>query len=254
MIYFIGAGPGDPELLTLKAQRLITSCEVLLYAGSLIPKTIIEMAARDTQIFNSAEMHLEEITAICLDSHHQGKSVARLQCGDPSFYSAIGEQIQALQQHDIPFEVVPGVTAASASAASLACELTLPQVTQTVIYTRYAGKTPFPEKEKLPQLAQHGATLVIHLGLAHIHKICAELAPHYGYDCPVAVVYKASWPEEKIIRGELQNIVEKVRAAKITRTATIIVSKTLDANQKVHNSYLYDKEQAHIFRPKYKRS
>ena len=249
-VYFIGAGPGDPELMALKGARILKACPVVLYAGSLIPRELLqEVEGSAEQILDTATMDLEQISAVIQQAHAEDKDVARLQCGDPSLYGAIGEQIRRLEQAGIDYEVVPGVSAMAASAAWLGKELTLSGVTQTIIMTRYEGKTPFPERERLPQLAQSGATLAIHLGVTRIHKIVEELIPHYGEDCPVAVCYRTSWPDQDRVEGTLSDIVEKVRAKGFTRTALILVGRVLDTDQ-FEDSYLYRKDQAHIFRPK----
>ncbi|MBM6549506.1 precorrin-4 C(11)-methyltransferase [Marinomonas ostreistagni] len=247
-VYFIGAGPGDPELMTVKAVNTIARCPVVLYAGSLIPEQVIA-GARDTAeaVYDSAELNLDETTAIIEQAAKEGKDVARLQCGDPALYGATGEQMRRLDALGIDYQVIPGVSAVAASAAMLNKELTLSGVSQTVIMTRYEGKTPFPERERLPQLAQSGATLAIHLGVTRIHKIVEELVPHYGADCPVAVCYRTSWPDQDYVTGTLADIVEKVRAKKFTRTSLILVGRVLDCDD-FADSYLYDKSQAHIYR------
>ena len=255
-VYFIGAGPGDPELITLKAQRLINQCPVILYAGSLVPREVLAMRESDAEnpaeiIIDTASLDLEQIMAHIKKAVATGKDVARVHSGDPSIYGAVGEQIRRLQELEIDYEIIPGVTAVSASAAWLGKELTLSGVSQTVIYTRYEGKTPFPERERLPQLAQSGATLAIHLGVTRIHKIVEELVPHYGENCPVAVCYRTSWPEQDKVVGTLGDIVDKVRAKKITRTALILVGYVLDT-ETFADSYLYSEEQAHLYRPKVK--
>src|SRR5512134_2625947 len=195
-IYFIGAGPGDPELITVKGQRLIRQCPVVLYAGSLVPKALLRSANPAADIANTADMDLEEIIARIQAAHMPGLDVARVHSGDPSIYGAIGEQIRRLEPLGIPYEVIPGVTSAMASAAALGRELTLPGITQTVILTRYAGKTPVPERESLAELARHRATLVIYLSIQYIDEIVAQLLPYYGPDCPVAVMYRTSWPNQ----------------------------------------------------------
>ncbi len=251
-VYFIGAGPGDPELITIKAQRLINQCPVILYAGSLVPREVLSSVEKSADIIiDSASLDLEQIMAHIEQAIAQGKDVARVHSGDPSIYGAVGEQIRRLQEKGIEYEIIPGVTAVSASAAWLGKELTLSGVSQTVIYTRYEGKTPFPERERLPQLAQSGATLAIHLGVTRIHKIVEELIPYYGENCPVAVCYRTSWPEQDKVEGTLADIVEKVRAKKITRTALILVGYVLDT-ENFADSYLYSEEQAHLYRPKVK--
>lgn len=250
-VYFIGAGPGDPDLITIKAQRLIAHCPVILYAGSLVPIEILANAAKDAVIEDSASLNLDEIIARIEVAHNHHQDIARVHSGDPSIYGAIGEQMRRLDALDIPYQVIPGVTAVSASAALLKRELTLSGVTQTVIYTRYSAKTPMPEKENLNALAQHGATLAIHLGVSHIHKIVQQLIPHYGADCPVAVCYRTSWPDEDYVTATLADIVAKVRAKKFTRTALILVGRALDT-ESFNDSFLYDENKAHIYRPKVK--
>jgi len=251
-VYFIGAGPGDPELMTLKGQRILERCPVVLYAGSLIPREVLESVEDSAErIVDTASIDLEEITRHIQEAHTKGQDVARLQCGDPSLYGAIGEQIRRLEELDIDFQIIPGVSAVAASAAYLGKELTLSGVSQTVIMTRYEGKTPFPERERLPELARSGATLAIHLGVTRIHKIVEELLPHYGEDCPVAVCYRTSWPDEDKVVGTLKDIVAKVRAKGFTRTTLILVGHVLDT-QDFEDSYLYAKDKAHIYRPKVK--
>lgn len=247
-VYFIGAGPGDPDLMTLKAHKTMARCPVILYAGSLIPEQVLDDVRESAEaIYDTASLNLEETTDIIYQASLQGKDVARLQCGDPALYGAIGEQMRRLDALNIDYEVIPGVSAVAASAALLKKELTLSGVSQTVIMTRYEGKTPFPERERLPQLAQSGATLAIHLGVTRIHKIVEELLPHYGEDCPVAVCYRSSWPDQDYVVGTLKDIVEKVREKKFTRTSLILVGRVLDCDD-FADSYLYDKTQAHIYR------
>lgn len=250
-VFFIGAGPGDPELITVKGLKLIQSCPVILYAGSLVPVEILSTAKPDADITDTASLALPDIIEKMRVAHEEGKHVGRVHSGDPSIYGAIGEQMRQLDRLGIDYEVIPGVTAASASAAWLKKEFTLSGVTQTVIYTRYGSKTPMPERENLPSLAQHGATLAIHLGISHVHKIVEELIPHYGANCPVAVCYRTSWPDQDQVVGTLGNIVEKVRAKKITRTALILVGHVLSP-EAFDDSFLYSEDQAHIYRPKVK--
>jgi precorrin-4/cobalt-precorrin-4 C11-methyltransferase len=251
-VYFIGAGPGDPELITIKGQRLIQRCPLILYAGSLVPEALIRQANADAETINTAALNLQQIIATMRIAHERGRDIARVHSGDPTLYGAIGEQIRCLDYLDIPYEVIPGVTAASASAAILGRELTLPGVSQTVILTRYAGKTPMPEGERLSDLARHRATLAIHLGINRIHKIVEELIPYYGADCPVAVMYRTSWPDHDRVIGTLADIVPKVRAKGFHRTALILVGRVLDSPD-FDESYLYDVDQAHIYRPRYGR-
>ena len=227
-VYFIGAGPGDPELITVKGQRLIRSCPVILFAGSLVPEAVLS-GHRAVRVVNTAELDLDAIVALLQDAHANGQDVARVHSGDPSLYGAIGEQIRRLNALAIPYEIVPGVTAAAASAATLGCELTLPGISQTVILTRYATKTSMPDGEQLADLARHRATMAIHLGVRHIERIVGDLLPHYGADCPVAVVFRASWPDEEKVLGTLADIAAKVQSKGIERTALIVVGRVLAA-------------------------
>ena len=227
-VYFIGAGPGDPELITVKGQRLVRTCPVILYAGSLVPPAVLD-GHRAEQVVNTAELDLDAIVALLADAHVKGQDVARVHSGDPSLYGAIGEQIRRLKALGIPYEIVPGVTATAACAATLGVELTLPGVAQTVILTRFAGKTTMPEGEALGALAAHRATLAIHLGVRHLARIVDEVLPHYGPACPVAVIYRASWPDEERVTGTLADIVGKVQGTRIERTALILIGRVLDA-------------------------
>lgn len=252
-VFFVGAGPGDPELITVKALRIIRQSPVILYAGSLVPEEILADAREDALVIDTASLNLEEIIELIQQAHAKGQNVARVHSGDPSIYGATGEQMRRLDQLKIPYETVPGVTATSASAAWINKELTLSGITQTVIMTRYAGKTPMPERENLKSLAQHGATLAIHLGVTRIHKIVEDLIPFYGEDCPVAVCYRTSWPDADKITATLGTIVEKVREKKFTRTSLILVGHVLDP-ENFDDSFLYSEDQAHVYRPKVKPS
>lgn len=253
-VYFIGAGPGDPELMTIKGQRILQQCPIVLYAGSLVPREILASVEDKAElIVDTATTNLDEIMGYIRKAHAEGKDVARLHSGDPSLYGAIGEQIRRLEQEEIDYQIIPGVSAVAASAAYLGKELTLSGVSQTIIMTRYEGKTPFPERERLPELARSGATLAIHLGITRIHKIVEELLPHYGEDCPVAVCYRTSWPDQDKVTGTLKDIVAKVREKGFTRTALILVGHVLDSDD-FADSYLYHKDQAHIYRPKVKKA
>ncbi|MEX3582488.1 MAG: precorrin-4 C(11)-methyltransferase [Burkholderia sp.] len=238
-VYFIGAGPGDPELITVKGQRLVRSCPVILYAGSLVPEAVLD-GHRARTVVNTAELDLDAIVALLGAAHARGEYVARVHSGDPSLYGAIGEQIRCLKALGIPYEIVPGVTATAACAATLGVELTLPEVAQTVILTRYAGKTTMPEGEAMSGLAAHRATLAIHLGVRHLAKIVEEVRPHYGDDCPIAVVYRASWPDEARVTGTLADIVGRIAGTAIERTALILIGRVLDTDRFV-DSTLYAK-------------
>ncbi|MBB2496294.1 precorrin-4 C(11)-methyltransferase [Aquipseudomonas ullengensis] len=246
-VYFIGAGPGDPELITVKGQRLIRSCPVILYAGSLVPEAVLAGHSAE-QVVNTAELHLQAIVELIKSAHARGQDVARVHSGDPSLYGAIGEQIRHLRAHGIPFEIIPGVTATAACAALLESELTLPQVSQTVILTRFASKSEMPAGEQLHDLARHGATMAIHLGVNHLGRIVEELLPHYGADCPIAVVHRASWPDQDWVSGTLADIEENVRAKGFRRTALIIVGRVLGAED-FADSALYNETTRHLFRP-----
>ena len=250
-VYFIGAGPGDPDLITLKGMRLIQKCPVILYAGSLVPVEILRSAGDDAMIEDTASKHLDEIMTIIEIAHGNNQDVARIHSGDPSIYGAIGEQMRRLDDLKINYEIIPGVTAASASAAMLKREFTLSGITQTVILTRYGSKTPMPAKENLDALARHGATMAIHLSVSHIHKIVKELEPHYGSNCPAAVCYRTGWPDQDHVIGTLADIVPKVRAKKITRTALILIGQVLDTSS-FSDSFLYNEDKAHLYRPKVK--
>ena len=227
-VYFIGAGPGDPDLITVKGQRLIRTCPVIIYAGSLVPEAVLE-GHQAVQVTNSAELHLEQIVALMKSAHAQGQDVARVHSGDPSLYGAIGEQIRCLRELGIPFEIIPGVTATAACAALLGTELTLPNVSQSVILTRYGDKTAMPEGEELGELARHRATMAIHLGVSNLGKIVVELTPHYGQDCPIAVVHRASWPDQQILRATLKTLKETLDE-KISRTALISAGRPCSTN------------------------
>lgn len=228
-VFFIGAGPGDPELITVKGQRLVRGCPVILYAGSLVPAAVLDGHSAE-QVVNTAELDLDQIVDLLKAAHDKGQDVARVHSGDPSLYGAIGEQIRRLRELAIPYEIVPGVTATAACAATLGCELTLPDISQTLILTRFASKTTMPEGEQLADLAKHRATMAIHLGVRHLARIVDELRPQYGGDCPIAVVYRASWPDEEKIVGTLDDIVGKVQTTSIERTALILVGQVLAAD------------------------
>ncbi|HIC81270.1 MAG TPA: precorrin-4 C(11)-methyltransferase [Kiloniellaceae bacterium] len=249
-VYFIGAGPGAPDPITLRGRDLIARCPVVLYAGSLVPAEVVGFAGPDALVMDTASMTLDEILHQIVEADAVGQDVARVHSGDPSLYGAIAEQIRRLRAAEIPFEIVPGVPAYAAAAAALESELTLPGISQTLILTRTAMKaSAMPEGEDLATLAQSGATLAIHLSIRNLKHIEAELTPFYGADCPVAVVYRASWPDQQIIRGTLADIRQKVRAAKITRTALILVGRVL-ATSDFSDSRLYDPDHVHVLRPK----
>jgi precorrin-4/cobalt-precorrin-4 C11-methyltransferase len=246
-VYFIGAGPGDPELITVKGQRLIRECPLVLYAGSLVPKEVVLTANPDAEIVNTADLSLDDIIARIRAAHEQGLDVARVHTGDPALYGAIGEQMRELEKVGIPHQVIPGVTAAFAGAAMLRRELTLPGISQTIILTRHAGKTPMPEGESLPELAQHRATMAIYLSVNQLREIVAELTPHYGADCPVAVLHRVSWPDQDGVVGTLADIAEQVEAKGFTRTALTLVGRVIQP-EGFPASYLYSPEHAEWYR------
>ena len=238
-VHFIGAGPGAPDLLTLRAQRLIASCPVCLYAGSLVPAEILAHAPSGARTVDTRDLNLDQIVETMRQAHEGGHDVARLHSGDLSIYSAAAEQMRRLEALGIPWDLTPGVPAFAAAAASLGRELTVPGVAQTVILTRHHRRsTALPEGEDLAALATHGATLVIHLGAQAIQEIAATLTPAYGAGCPAAVVARASWPDEVVLRGTLQTIAAQTEAAGVTRTATVIVGPSLAA-QGFRDSHLY---------------
>ena len=251
-VHFIGAGPGAADLITVRGRDLIARCPVCLYAGSLVPPEVIAFAPDGARVIDTAPMTLDEIIAEIEAAGGRGDDVARVHSGDPSLYGAIAEQMRRLRALEIAYDITPGVPAFAAAAAALGTELTLPGVAQTVILTRTAMKaSSMPEGEELATLARSGATLAIHLSVRNLRKVTAELTPHYGADCPVAVAYRVSWPDERIIRGTLADIRDKVRAAKITRTALILVGRVLDEDA-FPDSALYDPGHVHVLRPRRK--
>ncbi|SLN44659.1 precorrin-4 C(11)-methyltransferase [Roseisalinus antarcticus] len=250
-VFFIGAGPGDPELLTLKAARLIASCPVCLYAGSLVPAEVVAQAPEGAVVRDTASMTLDETHAEILAAEARGQDVARVHSGDPSLYGAIAEQIRRLKADGIGYEIVPGVPAYAAAAAALGQELTVPEVAQSIVLTRMSMKsTSMPEGERLEVFARSGATLAIHLGIRALREIERQLVPHYGAACPVAVVYRVGWPDQMILRGTLGDIREAVRAAKITRTALILVGPAMARENAFPESALYDAAKPHVLRPR----
>ncbi len=252
-VHFIGAGPGAPDLITVRGLRLIESCPVCLYAGSLVPAAIVAGAPPGARVIDTAPLTLEQIIGEMVAAHGKGLDVARVHSGDPSLYGAIAEQIRRLAALDIPYEVVPGVPAFAGAAARLAAELTLPEIAQTVILTRTAGKaSPMPESERLEMLGASRATLVIHLSIRNLAYVETALTPHYGADCPVVVVYRATWPDERIIATTLAGMRAIVRAEKITRTALVFVGHVFGAAS-FPDSSLYDPDYAHVLRNKGKK-
>jgi precorrin-4/cobalt-precorrin-4 C11-methyltransferase len=248
-VHFIGAGPGAADLITLRGRDLIAACPVCLYAGSLVPEAVIACAPDGARVIDTAPMTLDAIIDEMRAADQRGEDVARVHSGDPSLYGAIGEQMRRLDALGVAYGITPGVPAFAAAAAALGKELTLPSVSQTVILTRTAMKaSDMPPGEELERLGASGATLAIHLSVRNLRAVVAALSPHYGDDCPVAVVYRASWPDEQILRGTLADIREQVRAAKITRTALVLVGRVLGAGG-FDDSALYSPAHAHVLRP-----
>jgi len=247
-VYFIGAGPGAPDLITLRGQRLIERCPVCLYAGSLVPAEIVASAPDDALVRDTAPMNLDQIIDEINKAHAEGKDVARVHSGDPSIYGAVAEQMRRLDALGIPYEVVPGVPAFAGAAARLATELTLPEISQTIILTRTSGKaSAMPEFESLEILGQSRATLCIHLSIRNLGYVESALTPYYGADCPVIIIYRATWPDEEIIRTTLSGMKARVREEKITRTALILVGHVL-GEATFRDSSLYDAGFTHILR------
>ncbi|MCP4563446.1 MAG: precorrin-4 C(11)-methyltransferase [Bosea sp.] len=249
-VHFIGAGPGAVDLITLRGRELIGACPVCLYAGSLIPKAMLGWCPPGARIVDTAPLDLDAIIAEIEAAHAEGKDVARLHSGDISIWSATGEQMRRLGQLGIPYEITPGVPAFAAAAAALKRELTLPGVAQSLVLTRTSGRaSAMPETEKLATFAASGATLAIHLSIHVVEQVVTELTPFYGADCPVAIVFRASWPEEHILRGRLSDIAAQVRAAELERTALILVGPALAAED-FSESALYSTGYDRRFRPR----
>jgi len=247
-VHFIGAGPGAADLITLRGRDLIARCAVCLYAGSIIPRELLQHCPPGARIVDTAPLSLDEIEAEFVTAHTAGHDLARLQSGDPSIYSALAEQLRRLDRHGIPYTLTPGVPAFAAAAAVLECELTVPEIAQSVVLTRVGGRASrMPEREKLASFAASGATLVLHLAIHAVEQIVDELTPCYGAACLAAVVAHASTPEQRILRGALGEIAVKVAAARIERTALIIVGPALAADN-FRDSALYDPDYRRRFR------
>lgn len=249
-VHFIGAGPGAPDLITLRGLRLIERCPVCLYAGSLVPKEVVASAPPGARVVDTAPLTLDDIIAEMTRANAAGQEVARVHSGDISLYGAIAEQMRRLDALHIPYDLTPGVPAFAAAAAALGAELTLPGVSQSVILTRTAMRaSAMPPREDLATLGASGATLALHLSINNLARIIRELAPLYGADCPVAVVHRASWPDETILRGTLATIRAQVKAAGLTRTALILVGRVL-ASPDFAESRLYAADHHHVLRPR----
>lgn len=247
-VHFVGAGPGAPDLITVRGLKIIERCPVCLYAGSLVPEEVVASAPADARVIDTAPMNLEQIIAEMETAHANSQDVARVHSGDPSIYGAMAEQMRRLDKLGIDYDVTPGVSAYAAAAAELKTELTLPEIAQTVIITRTTMKaSAMPKGEDLDTLGRSGATLAIHLSVRNLKQIERELTPHYGLDCPVIVVYRATWPDQMIIRGTLSDIAGKVRQAKLTRTALIMVGSVFGQHD-FRDSALYDASYEHVLR------
>ena len=253
-VYIVGAGPGDPDLLTVKAQKLLAVADVILFADSLIPEEILLLCREDAEIIPTANKTLEEILALMIDRVRSHKSVVRLHSGDPSLYSAVHEQMQLLAESNIPFEVVPGISAFQAAAAKLKIELTVPGLVQTIILTRISGRTQVPETEELATLAAHQASLCLYLSARHIENAQAKLLEHYPAQTPIAICYRIGWPDEKIIVVPLKQMAECTHAENLLRTTLYLISPALSpvkgrcATPRLRRSRLYHPEHNHIFR------
>jgi precorrin-4/cobalt-precorrin-4 C11-methyltransferase len=246
-VYVIGAGPGDPELITVKGARLVESCPVVLYTGSLVPEAVIARARPDATVLDSSGMTLDEIVAVIVAARDAEKDVARVHTGDPSLFGSTAEQLRRLDALGIAWEIVPGVSSFAAAAAAIGKELTLPELCQTVILTRAEGRTPMPTDEKLADLARHRATLCLFLSITLLREVCAQLTPAYGADCPVCVVHKASWPDQRIVWGTLADITDKVRRDGIKSTSMVLVGRVLTTHD-FAESRLYAADFSHGYR------
>lgn len=247
MIWFIGAGPGDPDLITVKGKDLLAQADIVIYAGSLVNPQVLSWAKPGVEVYNSASMTLEEVIAVMEEAFQGGKTVARVHTGDPSLYGAIREQMDELIKRGIPYQVVPGVSSFLAAAAALGSEYTLPGVSQTVIVTRLAGRTPVPEKESLKTLARSQASMCIFLSTHMVSDVVEELvAGGYSLETPAAIVAKASWPDQQILKGTLATIASQAKEAGINKTALILVGQFL--GQDYQRSLLYHPEFSHEFR------
>lgn len=249
-VHFIGAGPGAPDLITVRGLRLIERCPVCLYAGSLVPTEIVAAAPAGARVVDTAPLHLDEIVAEMARADREGLDVARVHSGDTSLYGAVAEQMRRLDALAISYDVTPGVPAFAATAAALAIELTLPDISQTVVLTRTAVRaSAMPKGETLGAFAASGATLAIHLSINNLARVVRDLVPYYGADCPVVVAYRVSWPDQRILRGTLATIRAEVKAAGITRTALILVGRVLDSTA-FPDSRLYAADHHHVLRPR----
>jgi precorrin-4/cobalt-precorrin-4 C11-methyltransferase len=260
-VYIVGAGPGDPDLLTIRAQKLLGSADVILYANSLIPPAMLDMVRTDAEVVPTANKTLEDILPLMVERVRAGRSVVRLHSGDPSLYSAIHEQMRLLAEAAIPFEVIPGISAFQAAAAKLNVELTVPEQVQTIILTRISGRTQVPPREELASLAAHQASLCLYLSARHVEEAQAKLLEHYPPDTPTAVCYRVGWPDEQIRVVSLAQMAQVTQDENLIRTTLYIISPALTrgapaldsiggASEKVVRSRLYNPTHTHLFRPR----
>lgn len=248
-VYFIGAGPGDPELLTIKAQKIIDNADVIIYADSLVPKAIVQNARSDAELVRTGHKTLEEIVPLIIERVRANRSVARIHSGDLTLYSAIGEQIQALAAADIPYELIPGISAFQAAAAKLEAELTVPELVQTIILTRIGGRaSSMPQTEELSSLAAHKASLCLYLAARHVEEAQDKLLQHYPPDTPVAICFRVGWPDEKILLSPLEKMAQITRKEALIRTTLYIISPALGQLSHEARSRLYHPEHTHLFR------
>lgn len=247
-VYIVGAGPGDPDLLTVRAQRLLSQADVILFADSLVPTELLGWVRSDAEVIRTANKTLEDILPIMIDRVRSHQSVVRLHSGDPSLYSAIHEQMRALAAAEIPFEVVPGISAFQAAAAKLGVELTIPELVQTIILTRISGRTQVPDAEELSSLASHQASLCLYLSARHIEGAQAKLLLHYPAETPVAICYRVGWSDERILVVPLEQMAAITQQEKLIRTTLYLISPALNAT--TGRSRLYSPEHSHLFRPR----
>ena len=245
-VVFVGAGPGNPDLLTLQAHRLLSHCQICIYAGSLISPEVVALVPKEAELHNSAALTLEELETIFAGAQEKDVDLIRLHSGDPSIYGAIREQMNSLDRMGIDYTVAPGISSFQAAAAALKTELTAPEIAQTIILSRTSGRTPMPEMQELKHLARTQSTLCLFLSVHKIAEVAQDLAVYYGSGCPAAVVFRASWPEQKLVRGSLADIAEKTAAAQIKKTALIIVGQALSRDLPV--SKLYHRHFSHGYR------
>lgn len=253
-VYIVGAGPGDPDLLTVKAQKILAVADVILYADSLIPKQVLQGVRADAEVIPTGNKTLEEIVPIMISRVRDGKSAVRLHSGDPSLYSAIGEQMQAFAEAQIPFEIIPGISAFQAAAAKLNAELTVPELVQTIILTRVSGRaSSVPDSEELAGLAAHKASLCLYLSARHVEEAQQKLMQHYPADMPVAICYRVGWPDEKIVLVPLKEMARVTQQENLIRTTLYLISPALVQEEgegiETARSRLYHPEHTHLFRP-----